>query len=81
MELNHKSVDGDDGFSWKDLRDNWVRSDCLIVKHCSKQYNRHWEQVGLLCKVNNRDDKRFNVYVPFREKYEQLSTNSFLKIK
>ena len=82
IELNHKSVDGDDGFSWKELRDELGREGLPNSKtHVQNNIIGPLEQVGLLCKVNDRDDKRFNVYVPFREKYEQLSTNSFLKIK
>lgn len=82
MDLNHKSVDDDDGFSWKDLRDELGRKGLPNGKtHVQKNIIDPLEQVGLLCKVNNKDDKRFNVFVPFSEKYEQLSTNSFLKIK
>ena len=82
MELNHKSVDDDNGFSWKDLRDELGKRGLPNGKtHVQKNIISPLEQVGLLCKVNNRDDNRYNVYVPFHEKYEQLSTNSFLKIK
>jgi hypothetical protein len=82
LELNHKSVDDDEGFSCKDLRDTLGRDGLANGKsHVQENIIRPLEQVGLLCKVKNGSDKRTNVYVPFNEKYEQLCTNSFLKIK
>lgn len=82
MSLEHETEDDEDGFTWKDLRDGLGRAGLPNSKtHVQNNIIDPLEQVYLLSKGKSKADKRVNVYVPFTENYEQLVTNSFLKIK
>ena len=81
MDLNHETVDNEEGFTWKDLRDEMGKLDYPNSKtHLQNNIISPLEQIGLLSKGKSKSDQRINIYVPFAEKYEQLLTNSFLKI-
>ena len=55
MPLDHKSVDDDDGFNWKELRDELGRQGLPNSKtYVQNNIIGPLEQVGLLCKVNNK---------------------------
>lgn len=81
LDLTHESVDGDKGFSKKDL----LTALSEKGKSCGETYLneeiiRPLEQIGLLNTFKDESDKRSNVYVPFNENYKQISSYGFLEV-
>jgi len=81
LDLDKESVEGDRGFTLKAIRkafneaglpnsDNWITENVL----------EPLEDLGLIIKGKDEADKRRVVFSPFNEKYNHLSSNSFLKI-
>lgn len=82
MDLNHETVDEEDGFTKKDIRKaigdaGYPSSDRYIKDNILDPL----EEIGLLSVNKSKGDQRVNIYVPFRQKYQNLLENSFLKIK
>lgn len=82
MDLKWENSEGEEGFTKKDIR--------TALKGAGYDYSDTWitdnileplEGLNLLSKGRSKENKNRNIYTPFKEKYQKLSQNQFLRIK